>query len=85
MKTISGWFYAKTIKDVMVYIKTKPFSSRVPDILIQHIGFSKGDNWYNYCVPAGTDWFLDEHLDWFIADCKIKSAWAKMREEVHKR
>jgi hypothetical protein len=78
-----GWLYASTKKGVEIYIMTKEFSTKNPKVLIQHIGFSKDSHWFNYCLPVGTEWYLDEFLEFFIADCAIKDNWKEMLKKVH--
>ena len=79
-----GWTRVAIKKGVEIYTKTTPFSPKYPDIRVQHVAFSKGNHWYNYCFPADMYWYLDEFLEFFIADCRIKDAWQKMLKEVHK-
>jgi len=79
-----GWTRVAIKKGVEIYTKRESFSSKSPDIFIRHVGFLMGYNWDNYCFPADTEWYLEEHLDHFIADCKIKDAWKEMLREVHK-
>jgi len=78
-----GWRYVATEKGVEIYTKRTPFSSQCPDIFVQHVGFSMGNQWDNYCFPADTEWYLEEHLDHFIAHCAIHENWDKMLKKVH--
>jgi hypothetical protein len=77
-----GWVRVAIKKGVEIYTKTTPFSTKFPDVEIQHVAFKKDNHWYNYCYPSNMYWYLDEYLEFFLAECDIKDHWKQMLKEM---
>jgi hypothetical protein len=78
-----GWTRVAIKKGVEIYTKRTPFSTKSPDVEIQHVAFVKDRHWYNYCFPVNMYWYLDEFLEYFLAECDISDHWKQMLDEVN--
>ena len=80
----NGWVLMTPRKGVKIYLKSKPFDNKNPNINLLHVGLLKDNNWDNYCIFSGDEMYLDEHVDAFLVSLAMKEDWKRGFERLVK-
>jgi hypothetical protein len=71
------WISVTPRKGVKIFLKSTPFNQNNSHLQILNVGLLKDNQWDNYCLFAGDEMYLDEKIDSFLIECKMREDWNK--------